>query len=130
MTKKKTPSPAATPAAPAFDVELTDEPYTPRDRTAVSKYAQFFETVQKNKRIKCETKKVGAIAKALETWLNKHVCEDALIRTRQVCPDGMGGIWWLGERDAAPAPKSNKTRKDPTQNIVSTSATSPWAGLK
>ena len=111
------------------DVQLTKEPYTQR-RNVNSKYADIFSRVSKNERIKCPAGKAGGIGHTLRSWLNRHVCDDAIVTTRERCDDGYGGVWWMGEREEAPAQKSKKTREESIHNTAATSATSPWAGIK
>lgn len=106
----------------APDLVVTDEAYMPRDHATPSKYAEFFEGVQKNKRIKCAPERVSTVSHAFRRWLNQHVCEDAIVRTRTTCPDGMGGIWWLGEREDKPASKPAPTTPPASSKV--------WDALK
>lgn len=92
-------------------VEITNEPFTSWQRaTAASEYAALFEKLGYNQRIKCPSKKVEAIAKALRTWIAQNEkAERPLIRTRKDCGDGFGGVWWL-EGQSEPRKLKPKTK--------------------
>lgn len=76
-------------------LRIVDEAYTDGRATQATKYDAFFQTVPPNKRIQCPQGKAGGLASSFRKWLEKHGNKDAVVRSRERCVDGMGGVWWI-----------------------------------
>jgi hypothetical protein len=82
---------------------ITDEPFVEGRSAQVSKYETIFSKLPKNQRLVCPSGKAGRIGQSLRDWLEKRGHEAAVVRSKERCDDGKGGVWWLeGERAARP----------------------------
>lgn len=82
-------------------LRIVDEPYKDGRSLPVSKYEAFFATVEAGKRIVCPTGRAGGLGSQLRKWLERQGHKNAVVKTRERCPDGDGGVWWV-ETKAAP----------------------------
>lgn len=78
-------------------LRVVDEPYTDGRAMQTTKYDAFFATVQPNKRIQCPAGKASGLASSFRKWLQKRGHKDVLVRSRERCDDGCGGVWWIQE---------------------------------
>lgn len=93
MASKNTPDTRIDVAA----LRVVDEPYTDGRALQTTKYDAFFATVQPNKRIQCPQGKAGGLANSFRKWLQKGGRKDVVVKSRERCSDGMGGVWWIQE---------------------------------
>ena len=78
---------------------ITDEPFVEGRAAQVSKYETIFSKLPKNQRLVCPSGKAGRIGQSLRDWLEKRGHEAPVVRSKERCDDGKGGVWWLdGER--------------------------------
>ena len=92
-----------TPIDPA-DLSISNDVYAGRERTNDGKYAELFSKVKQGQRIVCPEGRAGGIAHAYAKWLKKNLgAKQPIVRTKDRCDDGKGGVWWLGEKEAKPA---------------------------
>lgn len=86
------------------ELSISNDEYSGRERTHEGKYADIFSRVKQGQRIVCPEGRAGGIAHAYAKWLQHNIgAKKPIIRTKDRCPDGKGGVWWLGEKDAKPA---------------------------
>lgn len=78
-------------------LRILDEPYTDGRATQKTKYDEFFSGVKPNKRIVCPTGKAGGLASSYRKWLMKRGEKSPVVRSRETCEDGDGGVWWIKE---------------------------------
>lgn len=70
------------------------------------KYDAIFRKAEKGQRIYCPTGRESGIAKAYKKWLLINLgIKSPIISVRRHCEDGLGGVWWTGEKEAK-APKT------------------------
>lgn len=93
MTKAKTPANFIDPAS----LHIVDEPYKSSRTTQASKYDAIFSELKPNQRLVCPAGSGSKLSSALKKWLNKKGYQSPLIRARERCEDGNGGVWWLQE---------------------------------
>ena len=80
-------------------LRVVDEPYTDGRAMQATKYDAFFSTVQPNKRIQCPQGKAGGLANSFRKWLQKRGHKDVVVKSRERCDDGQGGVWWIKEAE-------------------------------
>ena len=80
-------------------LRVVDEPYADGRAMQATKYDRFFETVQPNKRIQCPHGKAGGLANSFRKWLQKRGHKDVVVKSRERCEDGLGGVWWIKEAE-------------------------------
>lgn len=98
MTKK-----AYSPIDPS-ELSISNDPYIGRSYTTEGKYAHIFSKVKQGQRIVCPENRASGIAHAYMKWLKANIgAKQPIVRTKDRCDDGKGGVWWLGEKDAKPA---------------------------
>ena len=97
MTKKSTTS-----RLDVSQLSIKDEEYTGRTHTTDGKYSAFFSTLKVGQRIVCPKGNAGTIAPALSKWLKRNGHKSPIVHTQQVCADGKGGVWWMGEKEHKP----------------------------
>lgn len=83
-------------------------------RRAKSKYDDLFRKVAQDMRLKCPPGTSARMAAGLKKWLIQQGHANPIVKSREHCGDGMGGVWWLGEAEAKPA------------KIKTTLAKAPW----
>ena len=102
MTKKINPG-HTKPIDPST-LYITDEPYVGGRSAQVSKYDEIFSKLPKNQRLVCATGQAARLSQGLRKWLERRGQPDAVVRSKECCDDGKGGVWWLdGERAARPS---------------------------
>lgn len=86
------------------ELSISNDAYTGRERSSEGKYAELFSKVKQGQRIVCPEGRAGGIAHAYAKWLKANVgSKKPIVRTKDRCDDGKGGVWWLGEKEAKPA---------------------------
>ena len=86
------------------ELSISNDAYTGRERSSEGKYAELFSKVKQGQRIVCPEGRAGGIAHAYAKWLKKNIgAKQPIVRTKDRCDDGKGGVWWLGEKEAKPA---------------------------
>lgn len=93
MASKNTPDTRIDPNA----LRIVDEAYTDGRATQATKYDAFFQSVPPNKRIQCPQGKASGLASSFRRWLEKRGHKDVVVRSRERCADGLGGVWWVKE---------------------------------
>ena len=102
MSKPKA-NPNAAPIDPST-LYITDEPFTEGRAVQGSKFDQIFESLPKNQRLVCATGQAAGLSNQLRKWLARRGHEAAVVRSKERCDDGKGGVWWLdGERAVRPS---------------------------
>lgn len=76
-------------------LKIVDEPYVDGRSMTVSKYDAFFATVQPEKRIVCPTGRAGGLGSQLRKWLERQGHTKPIVKSRERCADGNGGVWWI-----------------------------------
>jgi hypothetical protein len=83
---------------------ITDEPFVGGRAVQGSKYDEIFSKLPKNQRLVCATGQAARLSQGLRKWLEKRGHEAAVVRSKERCDDGKGGVWWLdGERAERPS---------------------------
>ena len=93
MTKAKNPIQYLDPSK----LRIVDEPYKDGRATPVSKYEPVFSAVKPNQRIVCPTGSAARLSAQFRNWLEKKGHKDVIVRARERCDDGEGGVWWIQE---------------------------------
>lgn len=78
-------------------LRISDEPYIDGRADQKTKYDEFFASVKPNKRIVCPSGKANGLASSFRKWLTKHGEKSPLVKSRETCEDGHGGVWWVKE---------------------------------
>lgn len=82
---------------------ITDEPFEGGRPVQGSKYDGIFSELKKNQRLVCPSGQAARISQGLRKWLSRRGHEAAVVRIKERCDDGKGGVWWLdGERAERP----------------------------
>ena len=90
-------------------LQIIDEPHKDARIEKKTKYDEFFERVPQNQRIQCPSGKAGGLASCLRKWLIKRG-HNPIIKSRERCDDGLGGVWMV-EKDQKRQPvTSNKPK--------------------
>lgn len=95
MTKAKAPVNHIDPST----LRIVDEPYKDGRSSPVSKYEPIFSKVQPNQRIVCPAGTGSRLAAQFRKWLQNHGNKNVVVRARDRCEDGMGGVWWIKEAE-------------------------------
>lgn len=78
---------------------ITDEPFVGGRSVQGSKYDDIFARLPKNQRLVCATGQAARLSQGLRKWLERRGHPNAVVRSKECCDDGKGGVWWLdGER--------------------------------
>lgn len=93
MTKAKNPIQYIDPSK----LRIVDEPYKDGRASPVSKYEPVFSAVKPNQRIVCPAGSAARLAAKFRNWLEKKGNKDVIVRARERCDDGQGGVWWIQE---------------------------------
>lgn len=88
-------------------LSIDNTPYEAPRRGNESKYESVFSKIKPGQRLKCESGTANRIAVQFRIWLKANGVENPVVKGREKCEDGFGGVW-LMERveDPKPAPKS------------------------
>ena len=95
MTKSKAPIQYIDPAT----LRIVDEPYKDGRATPISKYEPIFSSVCPNQRIVCPAGAGSRLAAQFKKWLENKGHKNPIVRARERCDDGMGGVWWIKEAE-------------------------------
>lgn len=76
-------------------LSIVDEPYTDGRSRPVSKYEEIFSQLEQDKRLRCPAGTACKLSGRLKHWLAKQGHKDAVVRARERCDDGQGGVWWI-----------------------------------
>ena len=96
---------------------ITDEPYEENRRYYGSKYDAIFAKLKHNQRLAVPEGTAARVGQGLRKWLEKMGHHRPIVRSKEVCKDGMGGVWWLeGQRPVNKADAFDIVRKKPTTN--------------
>ena len=99
MTKTKNPIQYLDPST----LRIVDEPYKDGRSIPVSKYETIFSALKPNQRMVCPSGSASRLSAQLRNWLEKKGVKEPIVRARERCDDGQGGVWWIKE---AEKPKS------------------------
>ena len=89
MTKTKTQG-----SIDPTKLQIIDEPYTEGRAAPPSKYDPIFSRLKVEQRIVCPAGSASKIGGQLKKWLAARGHKDAVVRARERCSDGNGGVWW------------------------------------
>ncbi len=98
-------------------LRIVDEPYR-SGRCVCSKYDEIFSQLQKGQRLVCQAGHAGKLGNSLKKWLAARGQKAPLVRARERCDDGQGGVWWLEKPPATvwqPLAAVDKPRKSGTR---------------
>lgn len=85
------------------DVGTDDVQYKARIYKDDGKYARIFANTKKGQRIYCHPNKRAYIARSYKKWLEHNMgVKNPIVSVKRECEDGKAGVWWLGEKEAAP----------------------------
>ena len=91
---------------------ITDEPYEENSRYYGSKYDAIFAKLKHNQRLAVPEGTAARVGQGLRKWLEKMGHHRPIVRSKEVCKDGMGGVWWLeGQRPVKKADAFDIVRK-------------------
>lgn len=93
MTKAKNPISFIDPST----LRIVDEPYKDGRATSVSKYEPIFSALKPNQRMVCPAGSGSRLAAQLKQWLANKGHKSPVVRARERCDDGLGGVWWIQE---------------------------------
>lgn len=99
MTKTKTPINFLDPST----LRIVDEPYKDGRASPVSKYEAIFSALKPGQRLVCQHGSASRLSAQLRNWLEKKGHKNVIVRARERCDDGLGGVWWIQED---PKPKT------------------------
>ena len=74
---------------------ITDEPFVGRRSVQGSKYDDIFARLPKNQRLVCASGQAARLSQGLRKWLERRGQPGAVVRSKERCDDGKGGVWWL-----------------------------------
>ena len=95
MTKSKAPINFLDPST----LRIVDEPYKDGRSIPVSKYEAIFSQLKPNQRMVCPNGSASRLSAQLRNWLEKKGHKDPIVRARERCDDGEGGVWWIKEAE-------------------------------
>lgn len=95
MTKSKTPVQYLDPAT----LSIVDEPYKDGRASPVSKYEPIFSIAKPNQRIVCPAGAASRLSAQYRNWLERKGHKEPVVRARERCDDGKGGVWWIKEAE-------------------------------
>ena len=83
-------------------LRIVDEAYVEKRAAQGSKYDEIFSMLKQGQRLVCGSGHAGRLSQQLREWLRQRGIEAPLVRSKERCDDGDGGVWWLGEKDERP----------------------------
>ena len=95
MTKSKAPINFLDPST----LRIVDEPYKDGRASPVSKYEAIFSALKPNQRMVCPQGSASRLSAQLRNWLEKKGHKAPIVRARERCDDGLGGVWWIKEAE-------------------------------
>ena len=93
MTKTKAPINFLDPST----LRIVDEPYKDGRASPVSKYEPIFSALKPGQRLVCPHGSASRLSAQLRNWLEKKGVKEPIVRARERCDDGEGGVWWIQE---------------------------------
>ena len=107
MSKKYTKQGSIDPAS----LKIVDEAYVAERPPQGSKYDEIFSKLKQGQRLVCGAGHAGRLSQQLRVWLRQRGIDAPLVRCKERCNDGLGGVWWLGQKEEQPAkPVKLKTK--------------------
>ncbi len=76
-------------------LSIVDEPYTDGRARPVSKYEAVFSQLKPGQRLRCPDGTASRLSAQLKKWLASNGHKNAMVRARERCDDGQGGVWWI-----------------------------------
>ena len=115
MSNKYTKQGSIDPAS----LKIVDEAYVAERPPQGSKYDEIFSKLKQGQRIVCGAGHAGRLSQQLRVWLCQRGIDAPLVRCKERCNDGKGGVWWLGQKNASndsaePEPKPKDEQKPKT----------------
>ena len=80
-------------------LKIVDEAYVAERPPQGSKYDEIFSKLKQGQRIVCGAGHAGRLSQQLRVWLCQRGIDAPLVRCKERCNDGKGGVWWLGQKD-------------------------------
>ncbi len=80
-------------------LRIVDEEYVGKRAAQGSKYDEIFSVLRQGQRLACGSGHAGRLSQQLREWLRQRGIENPLVRSKERCDDGDGGVWWLGQKD-------------------------------
>lgn len=74
---------------------IVDEPYTDGRARPISKYEAVFSQLKPGQRLRCPDGTASRLSAQLKKWLASEGHKGAIVRARERCDDGQGGVWWM-----------------------------------
>jgi len=123
MSNKTTKTGSIDPAS----LKIVDEAYVAERPPQGSKYDDIFSRLKQGQRIVCGAGHAGRLSQQLRVWLCQRGIDAPLVRCKERCDDGKGGVWWLGRKDERTAkPVKLKTKfvsgNNPFEQLVKRAA--------
>ena len=107
MSNKYTKQGSIDPAS----LKIVDEAYVAERPPQGSKYDEIFSRLKQGQRLVCGAGHAGRLSQQLRVWLCQRGIDAPLVRCKERCNDGKGGVWWLGQKEEQPAkPVKLKTK--------------------
>lgn len=82
-------------------LRIVDEEFLDAPRIAASKYDAIFAKLRPGQRLVCPPGVADRLAQTRRVWLKKRGHRPPLVKNRNLCQDGLGGVWWLGAKEQA-----------------------------
>lgn len=76
-------------------LSIVDEPYTDGRARPISKYEAVFSQLKPGQRLRCPDGTASRLSAQLKKWLASEGHKGAIVRARERCDDGQGGVWWM-----------------------------------
>ncbi len=76
-------------------LSIVDEPYTDGRARPISKYEAIFSELPQNQRLRCPDGTASRLSAQLKKWLAGKGHKGAIVRAKERCDDGQGGVWWM-----------------------------------
>ena len=83
-------------------LRIVDEEYVGKRASNGSKYDEIFSMLKQGQRLACGPGHAGRLSQQLREWLRQRGFENPLVRSKERCDDGDGGVWWLGTKEKRP----------------------------
>lgn len=80
-------------------LKIVDEAYVAERPPQGSKYDEIFSKLKQGQRLVCGAGHAGRLSQQLRVWLRQRGIDAPLVRCKERCNDGNGGVWWLGQKD-------------------------------
>lgn len=90
-------------------LKIVDEAYVAERPPQGSKYDEIFSKLKQGQRLVCGAGHAGRLSQQLRVWLSQRGIDAPLVRCKEHCNDGKGGVWWLGQKNAS----NNNSEQEP-----------------